>query len=107
MQALKIGLLMCIIPAVAFGIIQTVYSTYIEPDFYKTISQYDIEQYRKSLSPADFAAKLKGINERIILFRNPAYNFTMMFLSIYATGIIMTLISALLLSRKAGKVVMS
>src|ERR1700761_6299636 len=100
-QALKIGLLMVILPAVAFGIIETIFTVYIQPDFYQKVTAYDIEQYRKTLPPAQFAIKLKQINQQLELDKNPLYNFMMMFVMIGAFGTIVTVISSLLLMRKA------
>ncbi len=101
MKALGLGLLIIIIPAAAFGIIETVYVLYIDPKFYETIAAYDLEQYRKSLPPAALALKVKEMQEQITLEKNPAYNFVLMFLSIGSVGVIMTVISSVMLMRKA------
>jgi len=104
LKALKVGLLIVIIPAVSFAIIESVYVLVINPKFYETIANYDIEQYRKVLSPAQFAAKVKEIKQEVTLNNNPFYNFFGMVLMIGALGSIVTLVSALLLFRKPGKV---
>jgi hypothetical protein len=102
MQALKVGLLIVIIPTISFAIIETVYVLYIEPKFYENISLYDIEQYRKTLSAAAFAVKLKEIKQQVALYNNPLYNFAGMILTIGALGTIVTVASALLLYRRPG-----
>jgi hypothetical protein len=43
LQALKLGLLIVIIPTVSFAIIESVYVLIIDPKFYQKIADYDIE----------------------------------------------------------------
>jgi len=101
LEALKVGLLIVIMPTISFAIIETVYVLYIEPDFYDKIFAFDIEEYRKILSPEKFAIKLKEMQEQLRSIKNPLTNFCEMILTIGALGVIVTLISSLLLMRKA------
>jgi Protein of unknown function (DUF4199) len=103
LKALKVGLLIVIIPAIMFAITETVYVEYIDPKFYETVTAYDIEQYRKTLSAADFAAKISEIKQQLVLDKNPFFNFSIMVMSIAALGTIITLISSVLLMRRAKK----
>ena len=107
LKALKVGLLMVIIPALMFAITETVYVEYIDPKFYETVTAYDIEQYRKTLSAADLAAKLSEIKQQLALDKNPFFNFSIMVMSIAALGTIITLISSVLLMRKVKKPIVS
>ncbi|MDB5088571.1 MAG: hypothetical protein JWR09_2565 [Mucilaginibacter sp.] len=104
LQALKIGMLIIIIPAVSYSIIETVYVIYIDPHFYENIAKYDLEQYRKVLSPAQFATKLKEVNLQIKNLNNPLYNFIGMMLTMAALGTIAAVLSALLVFRRADRV---
>lgn len=104
LEALKIGLLIVIIPAIAFGVVETVFVTWIEPDFYKTIAQHDLEAYRKALSPAEFAIKAKQIEANLKANQNPVTNFIFTSVMIAALGIFATLISAVLLFKKGKNV---
>jgi len=52
MQALKVGLLIVILPTVSFAIIERFMCCISILKFYENIAAYDIEQYRKVLSPA-------------------------------------------------------
>ena len=103
LKALKIWLLIVIIPALSFALVETIYVLYLDPKFYETIMNYDIEQYRKVLSPAEFAAKLKEVKQALALDKNPLFNFSMMFFTIAATGILISLVSALMLMRSVKK----
>jgi len=102
-KALQVGLLIVIIPAVGYAVVETVYVFLIDPKFYDNIYSYEIARYRKELSPADFAVKLKEIKQQLILDKNPLFNFSMMVLIIGAIGIIVTLISAIILQRRSAK----
>jgi hypothetical protein len=99
MRAIQIGLLTMLIPALAYALIETVYVIYIDPNFYHNIYLYDTEQYKKVLSPAQYAAKLQAIQQQLVLMNNPFYNFFMMVLTIASLGTIATVISALMLKR--------
>src|SRR5471030_2432798 len=103
LQALKIGLLICILPTISFAIIETVYVLYIYPHFYKNTAKYDIEQYRKAVSPEKFAIKLKQIQENLELYKSPLFNFGGMILTIGSLGTIVTVISSLFLMRREKK----
>ena len=106
LKALQIGLVMILIPAVAYAIIETVYVEYLDPKFYERISQYEIAEYQKTLSPAALAAKLQEIKQELTLNANPLYNFSVMVAVIYALGTIITVLSSLLLmkGKKASEV---
>jgi hypothetical protein len=104
-QALKLGVLIVIIPTISFAIIETVYVLYIDPKFYENIALYDIAQYRKTLPPAEFAAKAKEIQQNLVMYKNPLYNFMGMIFTIGFLGIIAAIISALLLFRRTKKTV--
>jgi hypothetical protein len=103
LKALQIGLLMILIPAVAYAIIETVYVLYINPDFYANIARHEMEEFRETLSSTDFAAKMKEVNQQLEMDKNPAYNFSIMVLIIYALGTVVVVLSSLLLFRKTAK----
>jgi len=100
LKALQVGLLIVIVPTVSFAIIETVYVLYIDPHFYENIAKYDIEQYRKALPPAAFAAKVKQINAEVAMNNNIVYNFCGMILTVGALGTIVALICSVILRRK-------
>jgi len=104
LTALKLGMLIIILPTISFAIIETVYVFYIDPKFYENLAAYDLEQYRKILSPAQYALKLKEVNEGLQWDKNLLNNFGGMILTIGALGTIVTVISSLILMRKAKKV---
>jgi hypothetical protein len=107
LKGIQIGLLMVIIPALAFALVETVYVLYIHPKFYDEVFAYDIEEYRKTMSPEAFAKQLIAMKQEIAMDKNPVYNFIIMFLTIGATGVLVTLASAVLLMRRTKKAITS
>jgi hypothetical protein len=103
LKALQVGLLIVIIPAVSFAVIETIYVLYINPRFYQNIAAFDIEQYQKTLSPAQFATKLTEIKQQLAMNNNPFFNFFGMILYIGVLGVIVTLFSSVLLMRRVKK----
>ena len=99
MGALKVGLLIIIIPTLSFALIETVYVEYIDPKFYANIMLYDVEQYRKTLSADQFDLKLKDMQQQIVALKNPVFNFMGMVFEIGAVGMIVALLSAIFLMR--------
>ncbi|WP_295801542.1 DUF4199 domain-containing protein [Mucilaginibacter sp.] len=104
LRALKIAMLIITIPAVSYSIIETVYVIYIDPHFYENIASYDLGEYRKIMSPAQYAAKVKEVNAQLIMLKNPWMNFMGMIATMAALGTISAVISALLAFRKSPKV---
>ncbi len=100
LKAIKIGLLILIMPTLFYALIETIYVIWIDPKFYENIAQHQLEVYRKTLPPAQYAAKLKYAKEELALDNNPVYNFTTVAMLIAACGIIIVLISSLILMRK-------
>ncbi|MCR8556369.1 DUF4199 domain-containing protein [Mucilaginibacter sp. BJC16-A38] len=100
LQALKVGMLIIVIPAVSYSIIETVYVIYIDPHFYERIYQFQVEEYRKVLPPTQYAAKVREIKQQVDSFKNPVFNFFGMILTMAALGTISAVISALLTFRR-------
>jgi Protein of unknown function (DUF4199) len=104
LTALKLGMLIIILPTISFAIIETVYVFYIDPKFYENLAAYDLEQCRKVLSPAQYALKLKEVNDGLQWDKSLINNFGGMILTIGALGSVVSVFSSLLVMRKAKKV---
>ena len=99
-KALLIGILISLIAAITFGVIDLIYITYINPDFAAEYYAHAIEQYRTSLSEIDFKEKLVELEAQKELFMNPFVSFLLMTITVLILGFIISLISALILQRK-------
>jgi len=107
LSALKIGLLITIMPSLFYALIETVYVTLIDPKFYENIFQKELEFYKTALSAAAYAAKAREMKSELAMDNNPFYNFSFITLFIAACGSIVSLLCALILWRKSKKPVMA
>jgi hypothetical protein len=99
LKAIKIGLLILIMPSLFYALIETIYVIWIDPKFYENIYLRELETYRKTLSASQYAAKLKVMKQSLARNNNPVYNFTTVAMLIASCGIIIVLLSLLLMRR--------
>ena len=97
--ALKVGLLIITMPSLFYALIETIYVEWIDPKFYENIGLRELDQFRHTLSPAQFAVKVKELKQQLALDNNPIYNFATITIFIAACGAIVSLLSALILRR--------
>ncbi len=99
-RALLIGVLITLIAALAFGILDVIYVKYINPDFMAEYYAHYVEQMKASLPEDEFKIKLAELESQKELFSNIFMNFFLMFATVMIVGFIISLISALILQRK-------
>lgn len=99
-KALLIGVLISLITALAFGILDVVYVKYINPDFTTEYYDYQVEKFRSSLSEAEFKTKFDELESQKAMFGNPFFSFVVMFFTVVIIGLVISLLSALVLQRK-------
>ncbi|WP_190810741.1 DUF4199 domain-containing protein [Flagellimonas sp. S3867] len=99
-NALIIGILISLITALAFGVLDTIYAKILNPDF--LVDYYDtiVEGLRNTLPPDEFEKRLAEINAEKEMFSNPVISFAFMAMTVFVIGFIISLISALILQRK-------
>ena len=102
-KALRLGLLISLITAIAFGTLDVVYVKYINPDFYETYYAHMVEELRASVDEAALPAALDKLEAQKAFFGNAFMNFTLMFLTVLLIGFIISLLSAWGLQRKNNK----
>ncbi len=99
-SALVLGLLISIIVAVVFGILDVIYVEFLNPDFMDEYYARSIEQMRTTLSAEEFDVQAKLLEEQKSTFSNPIFTFLIMGMTVFVIGFIISLISALMLQRK-------
>ncbi len=99
-KALLIGILISLIAALAFGILDVIYVKYIAPDFMAEYYAHHVEQIRNTLPEAEFKIELEKLEAQKELFSNIFVSFLLMFTTVLIIGFIISLISALILQRK-------
>jgi len=98
-QGLKVGLLIVLIPSVAFGLFDLLYTEVINPGWMENYYSQMIEQTKKTTSPEKLDAALKKLQASKEMFSNPVWQFLLMALTVFIIGFIVTIISSLTLRR--------
>jgi hypothetical protein len=99
LKALAIGLLIVLIPSVSFGLTNTLYVLLFDPHFYEKYAAHELEQMRKSVPVAQLPASMKEMKKEVEFYKNPLVGFAVMFFTVAALGTVITLLSALILTR--------
>lgn len=99
-KALIIGLLISLITALAFGILDVIYIEFINPEFATEYYGHVVEEMRSSLPSEEFEVKLAELEIQKDLFSNPIFAFAIMAATVFVIGFIISLLSALILQRK-------
>ena len=99
-QALGMGVLIALFPAIVFGLYDLVYVFYLNPDFNETYFNYYMDEMRASLSPKEFEIAKQDLEAQKEFWSNPALQFLVMFLTVFVIGFIVALISATILKTK-------
>jgi uncharacterized membrane protein (DUF106 family) len=98
-QGLKIGILIVLIPSVAFGLFDLLYTKVINPGWMENYYKEMIEQTKKSTAPDKLDAALKKLESSKEIFSNPFLEFLLMAVTVFIIGFIVTIISSLTLRR--------
>lgn len=99
-QGLKVGMLIVLVPAFCFGAFDVLYSTVINPGFWDEYCGAYLDKMKASLPAAEYELKSKQMKEQVELFRNaPFLQFLLMFVTVIAAGVIVTVISTFMLKR--------
>lgn len=104
-KAMQLGLLITLLPAVAFGLFDILYVMFVDPGFTEKYYTYMLAEMKQSLPAAEYASKLKDVEKQKDLFSNPVIHFFIMFLTVFLIGLIVTVISSFILKRGKSTVV--
>lgn len=99
-KALLIGVLISLIAALAFGILDIIYIKYINPEFMADYYAHYVEETKNTLTGEELKATLAELESQKEMFSSVSVNFFLMFLTVFMIGFIISLISALILQRK-------
>src|SRR5687767_3327283 len=98
-QGLKIGVLIVLIPAVAFGLFDILYTEVLNPTWKEDYYSKYIENLRKSVAADKLDAAIKKAEKEKEMFSNPGFQFLLMGGTVFIIGFIVTIISSLTLRR--------
>lgn len=99
-KALIIGILISLITALAFGILDVIYVEFLNPSFMDDYYAHAVEELQKTLPKEEFEMKLAEMNAEKEMFMYPVVTFIVMGITVFIIGFIMSLISALILQSK-------
>lgn len=102
-EGLKLGLLIVLFPSFAFGVFNVIYVTVLDPAFTDKYYSYQIEKIRDTVPASELGQRMKEMQDQREMFSSPFVQFIVMFLSVFIAGLIVTVISALILKRKAAQ----
>jgi len=96
-QAVKVGLLIVTIPSIAFGVLDVIYVTIINPDFVDNFYNYSLAEMKTNLSAAEYEVKAKEMESQREMFSNPFFQFVIMGLTVFLVGVVASFISSFVL----------
>ena len=99
-KALTIGILISLITALTFGLLDVLYTEVLNPDFMDDYYGEVVETMRANLPAAELDAQLAQLEAEREQFSNPFVSFTIMAATVFIIGCIVTLLSSLILQRK-------
>jgi hypothetical protein len=97
-EGLKVGTLIVLIPAIAFGLLDLVYTELINPAWKEQYYNLYLEQY-KSLPAAEFEKMKSQLKAQQEMFSSPVLQFIIMSMTVFVLGMIVTVISSLTLKK--------
>jgi hypothetical protein len=98
-QGLKVGVLIVLIPAVAFGLFDILYTEVLNPTWKDDYYSKYIDDLRKSVAADKLDAAIKKAEKEKEMFSNPLFQFLLMGGTVFIIGFIVTIISSLTLRR--------
>lgn len=98
-QGLKVGVLIVLIPSVAFGLFDILYTEVINPDWMDNYYEEMVAQAKKSTAPEKLDGALRKLESSKEIFSNPFLQFLLMAITVFIIGFIVTIISSLTLRR--------
>lgn len=99
-SALVIGILISLITALAFGVLDVIYTEVLNPDFMAQYYDTAVENIKNSVPADALDAKLAELESQREMFSNPLFSFALMAMTVFVIGFIISLLSALILQRK-------
>jgi hypothetical protein len=103
-KAFKIGIMMVLIASTMYVIAWLIDYFFFIPDFAEKYSAQMLDELKASgASQTEIDKETKELARFARMFKNPFFNAMMTYLEILPVGLIVTLISSLILKRKAAK----
>ena len=99
-EALKLGVLIALVPSLAFGIYNAIYTELLDPGFVDSYYQYTLDKMKADMTSEEFEAAAKKMESEKEMFANPVVGSVVMFLTVFLIGFVIAMISALILKKQ-------
>ena len=100
-RALTVGLMITAVASVCYVVTWELVGQRMAPDYVEKYAAYEVDKMRKSgASPTEVAAREKEMREFNEMYKNPLNNIAFTLLEPLPVGILLTLVTAGVLSRK-------
>ncbi len=100
-QALTMGILISLITALIFGLLDVFYTEVLNPGFMDYYYAEITENLKGTLPPDELRIQLAELEEQKAQFSNPFLSFAFMASTVFVIGFIVSLLSSLVLQRKS------
>lgn len=105
-RAFGIGMLITLVASVIYSLSWMLIHKFMMPDFYQNYAAYQMETMKAAgASAQEILEAQKGMDDMIAMVANPVFEFLFTLLEPLPVGILVTLISSLILRKKAVAVV--
>jgi hypothetical protein len=103
-RAFKIGIMIVLIASTIFVVVWLIDYFFFIPDYMEKYSAHELDKLKASgASQIEIDKQTKKMANFATMFKNPFFNAMMTYAEILPVGLIVTLISSLILKRKAAK----
>lgn len=103
-KAFKVGFFITLIASTIYVVVWLIEEHYFFPDFIDKYTANEIKKLKASgISATRLASKTKELEDAKEMYKNPALKVLFTYLEILPVGLVVTLISSLILKRKAVK----
>ena len=99
-RGLSIGVLISLITALVFGILDVIYVEVLNPEFMDNYYMESVQALEETLSGEALKTQLALLESQKEVFANPLFTFGIMAVTVFVIGFIISLISAWILQRK-------
>ena len=99
-KALLIGILISLFAGLGFGIVDYIYTTWINPDFAQEYLATMTADMKATLSPEEFETQKAVLEQQMEQYGGSGFMAFIMFVTVAMIGLVISIISALLLQRK-------
>lgn len=99
-KAILIGIAISAIASLAIAILDVIYLLYINPEFMVEYGTYALDKMQQTMTADEFVIAKEKFSKQMELYDSPTFAGLIMFMTVFAIGIVVSLFSSLILQRK-------